>query len=105
IILVLILLILVITHIINFEIDNSMFEALSINMISNIFIVFATIFILDKLIKNHHEKRTIRDSRARYFDVIGSRHELFVSKLETLIIHYVTKEPTEVEFETKNKKK
>ena len=100
-ILVTIVIILIILHLKLLGLDSGSLEALSINIISNILVLFATIFILDRLIKRHDISKNIKNKNEQYFNTLKSRHNLFVKKLERLLIHYVTKEPAAESFKTK----
>jgi|SRR5690625_284292 len=80
-----------------FSYNELFFENMIVNTIGNIIILFATIFILERLINKHYEKRKLQEEKNRYLDVLGSRHDIFVKKLETLILHFIKKNPPVIE--------
>lgn len=80
-----------------FSYNELFFENMIVNTIGNIIILFATIFILERLINKHYEKRKLQEEKNRYLDVLGSRHDIFVNKLETLILHFIKKNPPVIE--------
>lgn len=80
-----------------FSYNELFFEDMIVNTIGNVVILFATIFILERLINKHYEKRKVKEERKRYLDVLGSRHDILVSKLERFLIHFITKEPPVLE--------
>ena len=65
------------------------------NLISDVVILFATVFILDRLIKRHYEKAAKLEEKNKYLNTLGSRHESLAARLETSYVHFVTKVPPE----------
>lgn len=80
-----------------FGFDSNNIQSLNINIISNIIILFATVFVLEKVIRNHYESKKNEEEKLRYKNTLNSRHNKLVKNLESLAIQFVTSEPAIIE--------
>lgn len=82
-----------------FGIDNNTIENFIISMMTNLIVLIATVFILDRVFSNYHEKINEKKELKLYLDVLGGHHRDLVYDLERFIITFITKEPAEYRIE------
>lgn len=78
-----------------FGFEKYFFEGMLLNLISEVIVLIATVFILERLIKKHHIRMTKQEESKKYLTNLSSKHDSLAAKLEQAYIHYVTKDPAE----------
>lgn len=66
-------------------------EGMLLNLITDILMMVVTVFILERLIREHYKQ----EERKKYLNTLGSRHESLAAKLEYSYLHFVTKVPSQ----------
>lgn len=82
-----------------FSFNELFFESIIINLISDAIMLITTIFILERLIRDHYEKLEVSSEKIIYLNTLNNRHALLVAQLEKTFVHFITKVPEPLDVE------
>lgn len=88
---ILLIAILVSVQHIYFGIETETFENVILGLISNLLVLIITVFVLDRLFKNHHDRINKEKELNDYKDILSDAHNELVFQIENFIIVFLTK--------------